>query len=82
MSTTYREFIENEIYNGRHVDYRGVSICCINDFYELKTGKIKYQVHCDDIKNKFSHLYSNLYTAIDKFMSIRRNLMRYKGASH
>lgn len=80
--STYREFITDEIDNGRYVEYKSVSICCINDFYVLKSGKIKYQVHCDDYKNKFSNLYGDLDTAIKKFMEIRRKLMPYKGASH
>lgn len=80
--TTYRDFVEDEIDSGRHVDYKDLSICCINDFYALVSGKIKYQVHCDDNKHKFSKLYTNLDIAINKFMSIRRNIMRYKGASH
>ena len=80
--STYRKFIEDEIDDGRHVDYKSVSICCINDFYQSVSGKIKYQVHCDDNKYKFSKLYTNLDIAINKFMAIRRNLMNYKGASH
>ncbi|HAE75107.1 MAG TPA: hypothetical protein DCG52_01810 [Alphaproteobacteria bacterium] len=80
--STYRKFIEGEIDSERHVDYKGLSICCINDFYGLISGKIKYQVHCDDNKYKFSKLYTNLDIAINKFMAIRRNLMNYKGASH
>ena len=43
--TTYRDFVEDEIDSGRHVDYKDLSICCINDFYALVSGKIKYQVH-------------------------------------
>ena len=78
----YREFVASEINNGRYVEYKTLSICCINDFYELKSDKIKYQVHCDDYKNQFSSLYHNLDTAVKKFMEIRRKLMSYKGASH
>ena len=80
--TLYREFVADEINNGRYVEYKTLSICCINDFYELKSDKIKYQVHCDDYKNQFSSLYRNLDTAVKKFMEIRRKLMSYKGASH
>ena len=42
--STYREFITDEIDNGRYVEYKSVSICCINDFYQLKSGKIKYNI--------------------------------------
>jgi len=79
---SYREFVINEIDDRRYVEHKSVSICCINDFYELKSGKIKYQVHCDDYKNKFSRLYNSLDIAVKKFMEIRRKLMLYKGASH
>jgi len=80
--SSYREFVTNEIDDGRYVEHKSVSICCINDFYELKSGKIKYQVHCDDYKNKFSRLYDSLDIAVKKFMEIRRKLMPHKGASH
>ena len=78
----YREFVANEINNGRYVEYKALSICCINDFYELRSDKIKYQVHCDEHKTKFSRLYDNLDTAVKKFIEILRKLMSYKGASH
>jgi hypothetical protein len=80
--SSYREFVINEIDNERYVEYQSVSISCINDFYEIRSGKIKYQVHCDDYKAKFSRLYDSLDTAVKKFMEIRRKLMSYKGASH
>ena len=76
--SSYREFVTNEIDDGRYVEHKSVSICCINDFYELKSGKSKFQVYCDDYKNKFSRLYDSLDTAVKKFMEIRRKLMPHK----
>ena len=64
---SHRESIKEKITNGRYVEYRGLSICKINDFYPLANGKTKYQVH----SYYFSELYDNIDEALDRFFEIR-----------
>ena len=67
---SHRESIKEKIINGRYVEYRGLSICKINDFYPLTNGKIKYQVH----SYYFSELYEDIEEALDRFFEIRRKI--------
>ena len=67
---SYRQRVKNLIQNGRYEEYKGLSICRINDFYPLLSGKIKYQVH----SYFFSHLYEDIDEALDKFFETRRKI--------
>ena len=67
---SYRKRVKFLIERGRYEEYRGLSICRINDFYPLASGKIKYQVH----SYYFSQLYENIEEALDKFFEIRRKI--------
>lgn len=67
---TYRKRIKNLLQNGRYEEHKGLSICKINDFYPLPSGKIKYQVH----SYYFSQLYEDIDEALDKFFEIRRKI--------
>lgn len=66
----WRRKVKYRILDGGYEEYKGLSICRINDFYPLIHGKIKYQVH--------SYFYSNLFEdiedALDKFFEIRRKI--------
>tara|TARA_R100000005_G_C4992389_1_gene199595 strand:+ start:1571 stop:1801 length:231 start_codon:yes stop_codon:yes gene_type:complete len=66
----YRQRIKDKIQNGWYEEYKGLSICRINDFYPLMNGKIKYQVH----SHFFSKLYDDIELALDKFFEIRRKI--------
>ena len=58
----YRRRIKNKIQNGRYEEYKGLSICRINDFYPLINGKIRYQVH--------SYYFSQLFVGHIVWISI------------
>ena len=64
---SYRKRVRNRIQNGEYEEYKGLSVCRINDFYPLINGKIKYQVH----SYYFSRLYEDVEDALDKFFEIR-----------
>jgi hypothetical protein len=70
FNQSYRQIIKGRIQNGRYEEYKGLSICKINDFYPLMSGKIKYQVH----SYFFSQLYEEIDDALDKFFEIRRKI--------
>tara|TARA_B100000809_G_C15049456_1_gene498438 strand:+ start:235 stop:459 length:225 start_codon:yes stop_codon:yes gene_type:complete len=70
QNKSYRQSIKSGIENGRHTEYKGLSICRINDFYPLMSGKIRYQVH----SYFFSQLYEDVDEALDKFFEIRRKI--------
>jgi hypothetical protein len=70
IKTSYRQSIREKITSGRHIEYKGLSICCINDFCPLMNKKIRYQVH----SKFFSSLYENIEEALDKFFEIRRKI--------
>ena len=70
QNKSYRQNIKNGIEEGRYTEYKGLSICRINDFYPLMSGKIKYQVH----SYFFSQLYEEIDDALDKFFEIRRKI--------
>tara|TARA_R110000824_G_scaffold14985_4_gene63375 strand:- start:22417 stop:22647 length:231 start_codon:yes stop_codon:yes gene_type:complete len=67
---SYRQRVKDKIQNGRHEEYKGLSICKINDYYSSLNRKIKYQVH----SHFFSDLYEDIELALDKFFEIRRKI--------
>ena len=67
---SYRQNLKGKILSGRSVDYKGLTICRINDFYPLMHKKIRYQVH----SHFFSKLYEDIDEALDKFFDIRRKI--------
>jgi len=79
MSTSYREKLRGILNSGMYEECNSLSICCINDFYDLRSG-IKYQVHCEDSRYKFSRFYANCNDAISKFLDIKHKLSRRKGS--
>ena len=78
MNISYRDKLRNKLSNGMYEEWNSLSICCINDFYTVRSG-IKYQVHCEDNRYKFSRLYSSCTDAISKFLDIKHRLLRRKG---
>ena len=78
MNISHREKIRNKLENGAYEEWNTLSICCLNDFYPVRSG-IKYQVHCEDNRYKFSKLYSNSNDAISKFLNIKHRLLRTRG---
>ena len=78
MSTSYREKLREKLSSGAYEEWNSLSICCINDFYDLRSG-IKYQVHCEDSRYRFSRLYTNCNDAISKFLDIKHRLLTRKG---
>ena len=72
--TSHRDRISNKLFNGLYEEYKSRSICRINDFYPLRSGKIKYQVHNDTHRHLFSELYDDIDEAIDKFFEIRKKI--------
>ena len=65
---SYRRRVKSRIQNGKYEEYKGLSICKINDFYPRP--KTQYQVH----SYFFSNLYENVEDALDKFFEIRRKI--------
>ena len=80
-----REFIKNRIENKRYVEFKSLSICKINDFYDRMVEKDMYQVHCSNPrclqekesnskKIPFSMLYADIEQAINKFVELRKKI--------
>tara|TARA_Y100000310_G_C20598562_1_gene771795 strand:- start:93 stop:314 length:222 start_codon:yes stop_codon:yes gene_type:complete len=67
---SWRRKIKDKISNGFYEEYKGLSICKINDFYPLISGKVKYQVH----SYFYSSLFDDIEEALDKFFEIRRKI--------
>ena len=78
MKISYREKLRNKLDDGGYEEWKTLSICCINDFHPVRTG-IKYQVHCEDGRYRFSRLYDNCNDAISKFLNIKHRLSSTKG---
>lgn len=74
---SHRQNLKEKLLNGKYEEFKSLSICCINDFYMLRTG-IKYQVHCDDKRYKISKLYKDINQAVSKFLDIKHKLSRGK----
>ena len=68
--TSYTQNVKDKILSGKSVDYKGLTICRINDFYPLMHKKIRYQVH----SHFFSKLYENIDEALNKFFDIKRKI--------
>ena len=69
-NNSYRQRVKHQIQNSRFEEHKGLSICKINDFYPLMSGKIMYQVH----SYFFSQLYGDVEEALSKFFEIRRKI--------
>ena len=67
---SWRKKIKDKITNGGYEEYKGLSVCKINDFYPLMSGKIRYQVH----SYFYSSLFEDIEEALDKFFEIRRKI--------
>jgi len=78
MNISYREKIRNKLENGGYEEWKALSICCLNDFHTVRSG-IKYQVHCEDNRYRFSRLYLNYNDAISKFLNIKHKLLNING---
>ena len=71
MNKSHKENLTEKLHSGRYEEYKGVSICLINDFYPSMNKKNRYQVHCDG-KYKFSQLYDCINEAIKKYFEITK----------
>ena len=71
--TSHRDSIRVKLNSGQYEEHKNLSICKINDFYRIGSGKIKYQVHCDNRSN-FSQLYDDMEEAIDQYFELRRKI--------
>ena len=71
MNKSHKENLIEKLHTGRYEEYKGVSICLINDFYSPLNKKIRYQVHCDG-KYSFSQFYDCIDEAIKKYFEIRK----------
>jgi|TARA_B100000519_G_scaffold40574_1_gene30461 hypothetical protein len=67
---TWKDKIRDKIQNGRYEEYKGLSICKINDFYQPMNRKVRYQVH----SYRFSGLFEDIEEALDKFFEIKRKI--------
>lgn len=70
QNKSYRQNIKNRIQNGKYTEYKSLSICKINDFYQSVIKQTRYQVH----SYFFSELYEDVDEALDKFFEIRRKI--------
>ena len=57
--------------DGCAIEYKDISLCKINDYYDRVIRKELYQVHSDNRKAKFSMMYKNSQEAVDKFLEIK-----------
>tara|TARA_Y100001938_G_scaffold145753_1_gene223148 strand:- start:28660 stop:28911 length:252 start_codon:yes stop_codon:yes gene_type:complete len=80
-----RQFIKDRIENKRYVEFKSLSICKINDFYDRMVQKDMYQVHCSNPKClqqkestskkiPFSMLYEDIEQALNKFIELRKKI--------
>lgn len=66
-----RQLIENKY----TVQYKDLSICDLREYLpDRKSNGYDYQVHCDNKKYSFSHLYNELDIAVDKFVGIKHSM--------
>lgn len=71
---TEREQLMFLLRKGYSIEVGRLSICRIDRFYQ---GGIKgYQVHCDDYREQYSHIYrlSSLDEAVGTFLKLKRKL--------
>lgn len=57
--------------DGCAIEYKDISLCKINDYYDRAIKKELYQVHSDNRKFKFSMLYKDPSIAVEKFLEIK-----------
>lgn len=71
MKSKLHDALSLMLYLGIDSDYGELSICNLANYCITRnTLDRKYQVHCDDSRFRFSQVYSNPMTAIDKFVLI------------
>ncbi len=65
------------VLDGCGIDYRNrLSVCKITDYKEGVRKRPTYQVHCEDSRFLFSHLYYNINEAMLKFFEIKKKINR------
>ncbi len=57
--------------DGCSIEYKDISLCKINDYYDRAIKKELYQVHSDNRNFKFSMMYKSLSRAVEKFLEIK-----------
>ena len=57
--------------DGCAIEYKDISLCKINDYYDRAIKKELYQVHSDNRKFKFSMLCQDPSIAVEKFLEIK-----------
>jgi hypothetical protein len=66
-----KEHYNKVLLDGCAIEYKDISLCKINDYYDRIIRKELYQVHSDNRKAKFSMMYKNPHEAVDKFLEIK-----------
>lgn len=63
-----REHYKSVIYSGCSIDYKGITVCNLSDFYQRVNAGNEYQVWSDKLKEY--HLFKNVNDAVDKFIEL------------
>jgi hypothetical protein len=72
MENEYIKYIVGKKYA---VQFKDLTICDLREYLpDRKSNGYDYQVHCDNKKYSFSHLYNNLDIAVDKFIGIKNSM--------
>lgn len=71
MKSKLHDSLSLMLYLGIGADYGELSLCNLANI-SITRGILdrRYQVHCDDSRFRFSQIYSNPQTAVDKFVLI------------
>jgi len=68
MKATKEEY-KSVIFSGCSIDYKGVSICNLANYYKRVVVSNEYQVWSEKDKKHF--MYKNIDEAIDKFLELK-----------
>ena len=70
------QYYKNVLLDGCAIEYKKLSICDLRDYYNFYNRRKDplYQVHCDDIRHKFSKVYKDINDAVRSFVEIQKKL--------
>ncbi len=67
------------LHDGCSIEIGKLSLCCIDHYINRRDREVRFQVHSEHHKFKFSELYEDCEVAVDKFLLLKKELYGDRG---
>lgn len=65
-----RDKVQDLLREGFLIEYKKISLCNLRNYFSERAGQ--YQVHSENPRCKYSHLYRSEKDALDKFFELKK----------